>query len=217
MMTDKNTNTPTSEAENPDQICLLNCIELCAIIFRGINPEECAALLDEGLPALATLSSESLQSLSKPLKDLEDSCPDITETFCTDLESEYVRLFINSREGIVAPLYESCYEPGSGKVMGKPHLAMRKLLAEAGLEPTGEQASEPMDHLCIELEYLYVQLANGWGGGDAEALRTARAFADEKLIWVREFRDRISSAETMEFYPAAAELLIALLEEVTSV
>lgn len=215
-MTDKNTTLPTSEEENLEQVCLLNCIELCAIIFRGINPEECSALLDEGLPALATLSSESLQSLSGPLENLKASCADISDVFCSELESEYVRLFINSRDGIAAPLYESCYEPGSGKVMGEPHLAMRKLLAESGLEPTGEQASEPMDHLCIELEYLYVQLANGWGGGDDEALNTARSFAADKLVWVRKFSDKISSAAAMGFYPAAAALLISMLEEVTS-
>ncbi len=73
-MTDKNTNTPTSEEENLDQVCLLNCIELCALSF-GDKPEECAALLDEGLPALATLSTESLQSLSGPLKKLENVLP----------------------------------------------------------------------------------------------------------------------------------------------
>ncbi|ACS78444.1 TorD/DmsD family molecular chaperone [Maridesulfovibrio salexigens] len=215
-MTDKNTNTPTSEEENLDQVCLLNCIELCAIIFRGINPEECAALLDEGLPELATLSTESLQSLSGPLKDLQTSYPDVTDTFCAELESEYVRLFINSRDGIVAPLYESCYEPGSGRVMGESHVTMSKLLEEAGLAPTGEQASEPMDHLCIELEYLYVLLANGWGGNDEDSLKQARAFAAQKMVWVRKFNEKLADSDAIKFYIAASELLIAMLEEVTS-
>ncbi|NDV23388.1 molecular chaperone [Desulfovibrio sp. JC022] len=215
-MTDKNTPSPASEEENLDQVCLLNSIELCAIIFRGINPEECAALLDEGLPALATLSTESLQSLSEPLKNIAASCPEITDEFCENLESEHVRLFINSRSGITAPLYESCYEPGSGKVMGKPHLAMRKRLETAGLAPTGEQASEPMDHLCIELEYLYVLLANGWGGNDENSLTGAREFATEKLIWVRKFNEKLSNSDAMQFYVAASDLLVAILEEITS-
>ena len=74
------------------------------------------------------------------------------------LETEYVRLFISHRDGIAAPLYESCYvgvEPGeTGSLMGEPAIRMKKRLQSNGLS-IGDSISEPPDHISIELEYLY--------------------------------------------------------------
>lgn len=215
-MTDINTNSAITSEDESAQICLLNCIELCTIIFRGIRNTECAAILEDALPALATLSAESLQSLSISVSALAGSCPAEQDSFCSELESEYVRLFINSRDGIIAPLYESCYGPGAARTMGEPALAMRRRLEEAGLTPSGHMDSEPPDHLCIELEYLYVLLVQGWGNSDEKNIRAARAFAGEMLVWVRKFRDRLASGGAMKFYVQAAALLVTVLEEITS-
>ncbi|WP_432738276.1 TorD/DmsD family molecular chaperone [Maridesulfovibrio sp. FT414] len=215
-MTDKHNNSAKGAENESARICLLNCIELCTIIFRGIRNTECSTILEDALPALATLSAESLQSLSVPVSALAGSCPAETDNFCSQLETEYVRLFINSREGVVAPLYESCYGPGFARTMGEPALAMRRLLEEAGLTPSGNMDSEPPDHLCIELEYLYVHLVQGWGSSDEESLRSARAFAGEMLVWTGKFRDKLASGGAMKFYVQAAALLVAVLEEVTS-
>ena len=54
------------------------------------------------------------------------------------LEQAFVRLFINSRDGIIAPLYASCYAAGSAPgedaaLMGPPAAMMKERFESKGL------------------------------------------------------------------------------------
>lgn len=135
---------------------------------------------------------------------------------CSRLEADYVRLFINNKEGLTAPLYESCYGPGQSRTMGKSALAMRNRLEKAGLKPSGNLAGEPPDHLCIQLEYLFVLLVRGWSSSDTSFLHDARIFAGEIQPWIRKFRAAIAIGDSMKFYFCCADYLVTLLDEIIS-
>ncbi len=218
-------NATGSQSATPNQIYLLNCLEICTIIFRGFrsseNENECRAVLEDGLPALTSPSENSIQSLANIaatiLDSLDNSCSQ--EEICFRLETDYVNLFVNNIKGITAPLYESCYTPGTARTMGEPALAMRDRLEQYGLKPSGDLATEPPDHLCIELEYLFVLLIQAWGSNDSSAEKKALRFGQEMLAWTKLFREKLSSSNSTnsgKFYLLSADFLVATLTEIIS-
>ncbi|MDB4264812.1 molecular chaperone TorD family protein, partial [bacterium] len=131
------------------------------------------------------------------------------------LETEYVRLFISHRDGIAAPLYESCYvgvEPGeTGSLMGEPAIRMKKRLQSNGLS-IGDSISEPPDHISIELEYLYFLLEKGWAEGRPTLFAEAVSFAANIMLpWIAEFRERLAGQAECRFYFHIASLVTASL------
>jgi TorA maturation chaperone TorD len=199
------------------------------------------ALLD-GVAALAQFfwgpdpasSREILQgSFLSPFEDLEPRVEyeppgllaglrDITNSFTdTDaifqyLEEAYVRLFINSRDGITAPLYASCYidDKASGKnapLMGSPAVLMKKRFESKGLS-LSQTMHEPPDHLSIELEYLYFLLKKGWSDNDPALLSEAVSFAGETMLpWVSILRERIADEKHCRFYPLVTTAAVSIL------
>mgnify|MGYP001819581714 CR=1 FL=1 len=133
------------------------------------------------------------------------------------LEQAYVRLFINSRDGIAAPLYASCYETGGGPgkdapLMGPPAVLMKERFESKGLS-LGDHIHEPPDHLSIELEYLYFLLKRGWADDDAALKDEAVSFAgDVMLPWVVKFQERLGTVETeCRFYHLTTAILCTIL------
>lgn len=132
------------------------------------------------------------------------------------LEQAYVRLFINSREGVTAPLYASAYADSndSGKnapLMGPPAVMMNKRFESKGLS-LSETMHEPPDHLSIELEYLYFLLDKGWTNIDRSLLAEAGSFAGEVMLpWVTRLQDRIADEKECRFYPLITSLMVAIL------
>jgi TorA maturation chaperone TorD len=133
------------------------------------------------------------------------------------LEQAYVRLFINSRDGIAAPLYASCYEAGGapGKdapLMGPPAVLMKERFESKGLS-LGDHIHDPPDHLAIELEYLYFLLKGGWSDDDAALKDEAVSFAAEIMLpWVIKFQERLVAVETEgRFYQLTTAILCAIL------
>ena len=132
-----------------------------------------------------------------------------------NLEAEYVRLFISHRDGIAAPLYESCYvgvaAGETASLMGAPAVMMKKRLQASGLS-LGEGISEPPDHIAIELEYLYFLLQKGWTEGRPSLFNEAVSFAaDTMLPWVSKFRDRLAGQSEFRFYFWMASMVTASL------
>jgi len=132
------------------------------------------------------------------------------------LEQAYVRLFINS-DGMIAPLYASCYAAGSAPgvdapLMGPPAVAMKERFESKALS-LGDHIHEPPDHLSIELEYLYFLLAKGWSDDDATLMDEAVTFAAETMLpWVIRFQQRLAAIETEgRFYQLTTAILCALL------
>ena len=132
------------------------------------------------------------------------------------LEQAYVRLFINS-DGIIAPLYASCYAAGrapgeDAPLMGPPAVSMKERFESKGLS-LGDHIHEPPDHLSIELEYVYFLLEKGWSDDDTALKDEAVFFAGEIMLpWVIKFQERLVTIETeCRFYRLTTAILCAVL------
>lgn len=132
------------------------------------------------------------------------------------LEEAYVRLFINSRQGVTAPLYASCYvdDNASGvnaPLMGPPAVLMKQKLESRGLS-LSQAMHEPPDHLSIELEYLYFLLQKGWSENHTDLLFESVTFAGEDMLpWITVLQTRIANENTCRFYPLIASVTVSIL------
>ena len=133
------------------------------------------------------------------------------------LEQAYVHLFINSQDGITAPLYASCYPQGEASegeslLMGPSAVMIKERFASKGLS-LANHIHEPPDHLSIELEYLYFLLEKGWSDKDATLIDEAVSFTAENMLpWVRRFQQRLVAVETeCRFYHITTAILCAIL------
>jgi len=200
---------PTSQ-----QAFLLEGIGKMCRVFWGPDSDQCEEMLRSG-------------DYLRPFRELEAAVnyetPDILRQFRTvignftgadalfyHLEEAYIRLFINARGGITAPLFESCYVSEYATLMGQPAMMMMKRLDSDGLSLTGH-SNDPPDHLSVELEYLYFLLSEGWSGGDPGFIDKAVSFVSGMLPWISTFRQRIINERQSPFYPLAASLLCDLL------
>ena len=166
--------------------------------------------------ALKPMVSYEPSGILEELKAINASFTSEDEIF-EYLEQAYVRLFINSREGIIAPLYASCYAAGSAPgedapLMGPPAVAMKERFESKGLS-LGNHIHEPPDHLSIELEYLYFLLEKGFSDDDAALKDEAVSFAAEIMLpWVGKFHERLVAVETEKrFYQLTTAILCAVL------
>ena len=124
---DDHTSLPDDQLE-----ALLECIrELCRV-FWGPTREACDQMMKDsyGLsfaaldPELKLSPSNALEQLAETLRGF--SGPDALFSY---LEEGYVRLFINDRGRITAPLYESCYEDKKNpRLMGDAAVRIQKRL-----------------------------------------------------------------------------------------
>ena len=189
-------------------------------VFWGPELEYCRAIHQEDGLAIsmefAFLSNaEPFNATIEKIGTFVGSYQDGEDLF-QSLETEFVALFISNREGIPAPLYHSCYsgseETGSQPLlMGEPAVEMRKRLTDVGLALAGESNELP-DHLCIEIEYLYFLLSEGWTKGNEGRWAEGRRFAGEWMLpWVRRFQDRLVNVDEGGFYALVAGLLAELL------
>ena len=126
-------------------------------------------------------------------------------------------MFINSRDGVAAPLYASCYAAGNAPgedstLMGPPALMMKERFESKGLS-LGNHIHEPPDHLAIELEYLYFLLEKSWRENDTALMDEAVSFAAEIMLpWVIKLQERIAPVETeCRFYQLTSAVLCAVL------
>ena len=166
--------------------------------------------------ALKPIVSYEPPAIIDELKAINTSFTGEDEIF-QNLEQTYVRLFINNRDGITAPLYASCYEAGSAPgqdapLMGPPAVLMKERFESKGLS-LGDHIHEPPDHLSIELEYLYFLLEKGWSDNDAVLQNEAVSFADEIMLpWVIKFQERLVAVETeSRFYQITTAILCTIL------
>ena len=201
------------------QTALLDSIAALARIFWGPGPDSSRELLQESFlspfKALDSRVKFEQPNIFSDLKDIISGFGDENAIF-QYLEEAYVRLFINSREGITAPLYASCYVDGTASgvnapLMGPPAVLMRKRFESKGLA-LSETMHEPPDHLSIELEYLYFLLKNGWSDNDPGLLSEAVSFAGVAMLpWVTNLRERITGEDRCRFYPLITSVAVSIL------
>lgn len=208
----------------PLQDAMLDGLAFISRVFWGPDLEFCLALhRGDGLefleePLLERIFASSGDTAAE-IYAVARLCGN-AEALYENLEAEYVTLFISNRQGIAAPLYHSCYTQPEGPdspamLMGEPALEMEKRLASTGLA-LAKDLNEPPDHLCIEIEYLYFLLKEGWTGKGKALPDAGQTFAgDWMLPWGRQFRDQVKAVEKDGLYSLVSSLLVELLEVIS--
>jgi TorA-specific chaperone len=205
--------------QNQKQALLESLEKLCRV-FWGPDLEKCAEMLSaDYMPSFEVLNEDldnNSMILINNIIDIFSGFSDAKSLF-DFLEATYVRLFINARGGISAPLYHSCYletdQPdGSPALMGETAVLMKQRFESKGLA-IADTINEPPDHLSIEIEYLYFLLQNGWETPNIDDLTEAVSFARTFMLpWVSLLCDRLTAAEQPPlFYSQAAALLRSTL------
>lgn len=191
-------------------------VEKMCRLFWGPDLESCAQMMEphffESFEALfKEVKSEPLM-ITGQIRSIVHTF-DTVQAFYDHLNQCYVTLFVNSREGILAPLYESCYAYENAPMMGKAAVEMTQRFTSKGLSMENI-VHEPPDHLAVELEYLFFLLQ------EKEELisKEAAAFAgDIMLPWVKIFNQRLEQVdEDCRFYSFAAGILVLLLQQISN-
>ena len=211
--------------DKKEQTALLESVAILSQSFWGPAAERIGDIFQGNylrpLDSLDSLVDYKPPGILEELKTISAVFKSEDEMFeC--LEQAYVRLFINSRDGVTAPLYASCYAAGSAPgedaaLMGPPAAMMKERFESKGLS-LGDHIHEPPDHLAIELEYLYFLLEKGWREDDPALLDEAAAFAGETMLpWVVKFQERIAPVETeCRFYQLITIVLCVILKFIGS-
>jgi TorA-specific chaperone len=204
--------------QNQKQALLESLDKLCSI-FWGPNLETCREMTVDSyflsFEVLNDLLDHHYTNTIQNIKDLVSGFSD-TESFFSFLEETYVRLFINTRGGISAPLYHSCYldsgqTDASPAMMGETALLMKHRFESKGLS-IADTIGEPPDHLSIEIEYLYFLLHNAWEKQHNDYLAEAVSFVKTFMLpWIVLFSDRLLDERDCPFYSYAAALLRSIL------
>ena len=99
--------------------------------------------------------------------------------------------------------------------MGDSALAMADRLEVAGLE-LSLGSNEPLDHLTLELEYLYFLLSTGWVQDNARLVEEAANFAKNVMLpWVGRFREKLAAADPHPAYLHFADLVLIVLGDIS--
>jgi len=194
---------------------VLEGIDTLCRIFWGPDAQLCDAMVRDDL--FRPLGALAVSSLPGTLDQMRSFLAPYTDpaSLCRDLEPAYIRLFISSREGVTAPLYQSCYEFENAPLMGPPALEMEKRFQSKGLS-LDKHLHEPPDHISVELEYLYFLLHRGWDRKDGTLLAEAVSFADVMLSWINRLREKLAGETRCLFYPLAVSLLVSILDFIAS-
>ena len=209
-----------SSLDEIHQTVLLEGVALLSRFYWGPDtdgsPDSLGRIYLKPFEALKPIVSYEPPAIIDELKAISTSFTGQDEIF-QNLEQTYVRLFINNRDGITAPLYASCYEAGraageDAALMGPPAVLMKERFESKGLS-LGNHIHEPPDHLAIELEYLYFLLKRGWSDDDAALRDEAVSFAAEIMLpWIIKFQERLVAVDTeSRFYQLTTAVLCAIL------
>jgi TorA-specific chaperone len=209
---------------SPDEqqtAALLDGIRKLSDLFWGPDIKGCGELLSGGywhsfMELDAMLKFDPPDIVQKIETDLENFTD--ADSLYNYLETAYVRLFISHRDGIGAPLYESCYfgvGPGeTAPLMGEPAIRMKQRFESKGLS-VDSNIHEPPDHLAIELEYLYFLLSKGWENQDGALVTEAGSFAAETMLpWVLKLQKRIAIQAPDHLYFFLVSILMAVLDRI---
>jgi TorA-specific chaperone len=194
---------------------LLQGLAFLSRIFWGPDQETCIEIISG---SSLSWSSQLAPLLDHSFTENIEELNTIIEKYSDDsflfryLEEAYIRLFVNARDGIPAPLYQSCYESENALLMGPPAVMMKERIESLGLSMAG-QVNEPPDHLSVQIEYLYFLLEKGFREEDRDMIASASSFASETMLpWVAELHHKLDSETERSFYTSTASALLCMLE-----
>ena len=204
---------------------VLDGIQIMCQMFWGPDLDSCSHMIEgnffQSFEIIPEKSKENPSVILDNINSINNINSIITgfdshQSLFNHLNECYVRLFINAKEGITTPLYQSCYEFENAPMMGEAAIKMKNQFLSKGLSMEN-LVHEPPDHLAIELEYLFFLLQET--GLDLEddpdkfISHEAASFAAETMLpWVIVFNDRLKSVtEDCRFYSFASGILVLLL------
>lgn len=197
---------------------LLTSIQRLCRIFWGPSEASCRLMLEpsflQPFEAIGFPTKTRWAADLNALQNLLEGFSDPASLFAY-LEQGYVRLFVNAKDGIAAPLYASCYEDvADPHMMGAAAVRMQETLMDLGVS-ISDDVGEPPDHLSIELEVLYYLLTQAGGPAHRISITKAADFAAESMIpWINTFYRRLADDANCRFYPLSAAVLLGVLDEV---
>lgn len=136
-----------------------------------------------------------------------------------DLQAEYIRLFVNSRDGVPAVPYAS-YHIDGGVLKGESYYKLRQIMGETGFV-LDESVGELEDHLAVLLEFCSMLTdrlirVSASGGAQMEEIRNTIGEVIARYLQpsVRAITASISKCAAMEFYAVSTRALRNFLAEV---
>jgi putative dimethyl sulfoxide reductase chaperone len=128
----------------------------------------------------------------------------------TDLQAEYVSLFVNNKGFVPALPYASSYMD-KGLLMGRTYFRIKKILQDFGFS-LDASASELEDHLSILLEccagFVHTLVEKKFDAPKNRATISALLEITSCIEnWIDDFADKILSYATLDFYKVFAEAL----------
>ena len=176
-----------------------------AHLYRIPSWEQVQGALDNVLLKYPKFLLDNKDAHFHPVKELERHEKESYRLGLESFQTEYVRLFVNSREGVLAPPHASFYTEGS--LFGRAAQEALTHYERFRITPDASE-NEPPDHISYELEFLSFLCAmeqealDQGGHEDADGFRKAQAdFLCNLLIpWANRFCDRIVENSNLAYY-----------------
>lgn len=194
---------PTAASLSPGQRAAI--YQELAHLYRSPSWEQVQGALDQVLLKYPKFLLDNKDAHFHPVKELERHEKESYRLGLESFQAEYVRLFVNSRDGVLAPPYASFYAEGS--LCGQ---AAQEALAHYERFRITPDASgnEPPDHISYELEFLSFLCAmeqEAFDQGrkeDADGLRKAQMdfLLNHLFPWANRFCDRIVQNGDLAYY-----------------
>ncbi len=176
-----------------------------AHLFRTPSWDQVRRSLDNVLLKHPRFLLDSKDAHFHPAKELDRHEKESYRFGLEAFQTEYVRLFVNSREGVLAPPHASFYTEGT--LCG---FAAREALAhyERFRITPNTSENEPPDHISYELEFLSFLCAMEQEAidearkDDADKLREAEAdfFCNHLFPWANRFCDRVVENSRLAYF-----------------
>ncbi len=151
-------------------------------------------------------SVKTLNLLAADLQQETVPAADIENISLTELQIEYVRLFINAADGFFAPPYASVYVGDAGILRQRGYDEALAFYAEAGLEPS--ESAESPDHIAHELKFVALLLDEG----QDDVLD--RFLSKHLLSWYPKFLQRLQDAQPCSFYKVLGQITDLCLRKI---
>ena len=176
-----------------------------AHLYRTPSWEQVQGALDHVLLKYPKFLLDNKDAHFHPVKELERHEKESYRLGLESFQTEYVRLFVNSREGVLAPPHASFYTEGT--LFGQASQEALTHYERFRITPDDSE-NEPPDHISYELEFLSFLCAmeqealDQGRHEDADGLRKAQAdFLCNLLIpWANRFCDRIVENANLAYY-----------------